>query len=156
MNINNSSPAGIRVNIIVLAFTLVSSMTVFLRLFTRLVISRMAGWEDACIVMAMVSGQYPPGTLYTKFIQVFSVALAVLTIEQVVNGLGEHTSELDKGQLDILLKVGVKQFLFAYRGNSAYTMAQSASSFILWRIQLTSKLVFLGKCLGLQSHSYHD
>lgn len=55
MNVTNSNPAGIRVNIIVLTFTLVSSLVVFLRLFTRLVISKNAGLEDACIVLAMVS-----------------------------------------------------------------------------------------------------
>ena len=55
MNTDNATPAGIRVNIIVLAFTLVSALVVFLRLFTRLVISRNAGLEDGCIVLAMVS-----------------------------------------------------------------------------------------------------
>ena len=55
MDQDNSTPAGVRVNTIVLAFTLVSGMIVFLRLFTRLVISRSAGLEDLCIVIAMVS-----------------------------------------------------------------------------------------------------
>jgi hypothetical protein len=55
MDLDSSTPAGTRVNIIVLAFTLVSGLIVFLRLFTRLVISKGAGLEDACIVFAMVS-----------------------------------------------------------------------------------------------------
>ncbi|USP80948.1 uncharacterized protein yc1106_08222 [Curvularia clavata] len=88
MNADNSTPAGIRVNIIVLAFTLVSGLVVFLRLFTRLVISKNAGLEDACIVLAMI----------------FSLALTVLITEQVMNGLGEHSSNLEKNKLDILLK----------------------------------------------------
>ncbi|KAJ6279424.1 hypothetical protein J3E71DRAFT_222558 [Bipolaris maydis] len=88
MDITNSTPAGIRVNIIVLAFTLVSSLVVFLRLFTRLVISKMAGWEDAFIVLA----------------KVFSVGLTVLTTEQVMNGLGNHSLGLSNSELDILLK----------------------------------------------------
>jgi hypothetical protein len=50
-----ASPAGTRVTSIVLAFTLVAGTIVFLRLFTRLVLTRVAGFEDACIVLAMVS-----------------------------------------------------------------------------------------------------
>jgi hypothetical protein len=55
MDRHSITPAGTRVNIIVLAFTLVAGLVVFLRLFTRLVISKGAGLEDACIVFAMVS-----------------------------------------------------------------------------------------------------
>jgi hypothetical protein len=55
MNAQNATPAGLRVNTIVLAFTLVSGMVVFLRMFTRLVISKGAGFEDVCIAFAMVS-----------------------------------------------------------------------------------------------------
>jgi hypothetical protein len=55
MNAQNATPAGLRVNTIVLAFTLVSGMVVFLRMFTRLVISKGAGFEDVCIGFAMVS-----------------------------------------------------------------------------------------------------
>lgn len=50
-----STPAGVRVNTIVLAFTLVTGMVVFLRMFTRLVLTKSAGFEDACIALAMVS-----------------------------------------------------------------------------------------------------
>lgn len=60
MNAINSTPAGTRVNIIVLAFTLVSGMVVFLRLFTRLVISKKAGQEDTYIVLAMVNDSHLP------------------------------------------------------------------------------------------------
>jgi hypothetical protein len=51
---DNASPAGIRANTIVLAFTLVAGTVVFLRLFTRLVLTRGAGFEDVCIGFAMV------------------------------------------------------------------------------------------------------
>ncbi|RMZ71280.1 pth11-like integral membrane [Pyrenophora seminiperda CCB06] len=63
-------------------------MTVFLRLFTRLVISRSAGLEDLCIVIAMV----------------LSIALSIQTAAQVMNGLGRHADNLDPSQLDIILK----------------------------------------------------
>jgi hypothetical protein len=52
---HNISPAGIQVNTIVLTFTLVAGLVVFLRLFTRLVLRKTGGLEDACIVFAMVS-----------------------------------------------------------------------------------------------------
>lgn len=52
--LDNASPAGVRVNTIVLAFTLVAGTVVFLRLFTRLVLTKGAGLEDACIAAAMV------------------------------------------------------------------------------------------------------
>ena len=48
------SPAGTRVNTIVLAFTLVAGMVVFLRVFTRFALTRGAGLEDASIALAMV------------------------------------------------------------------------------------------------------
>lgn len=51
---DNASPAGIRVNTIVLAFTLVAGTVVFLRIFTRLVLTKGAGFEDVCIAFAMV------------------------------------------------------------------------------------------------------
>jgi hypothetical protein len=55
MNAQNATPAGLRVNTIVLAFTLVSGMTVFLRMFSRIIILKSAGFEDVCIGFAMVS-----------------------------------------------------------------------------------------------------
>jgi hypothetical protein len=55
---DTATPAGLRVNTIVLAFTLVSGIIVFLRMFTRLVISKGAGFEDVCIVLAMVSNPW--------------------------------------------------------------------------------------------------
>jgi ABC-type uncharacterized transport system ATPase component len=38
-------------------------------------------------------------------LQVLAIALAVLTAEQVMNGLGEHSSKLDPRELDTVLKV---------------------------------------------------
>jgi hypothetical protein len=49
------SPANV-VNAVVLVFTLISGLTVFLRLFMRGVLLRKAGFEDAWIMLAMVSG----------------------------------------------------------------------------------------------------
>jgi hypothetical protein len=53
-----ASPAGDRVNAVVLSFTLVSGTLVFSRLFTRAVLIRKAGFEDVCIALAMVSGDH--------------------------------------------------------------------------------------------------
>lgn len=64
MNVTNTSPAGTRVDIIVLTFTVISAMVVFLRIFTRLVISKRAGFEDACIGLAMVSQPCLPTRLF--------------------------------------------------------------------------------------------
>jgi hypothetical protein len=50
-----AAPDGIRVNTITLAFTLVAGTIVFLRLFTRFVLTKNAGYEDALIAIAMVS-----------------------------------------------------------------------------------------------------
>jgi hypothetical protein len=50
-----AAPDGIRVNTITLAFTLVAGTIVFLRLFTRFVLTKGAGFEDALIAIAMVS-----------------------------------------------------------------------------------------------------
>ena len=50
-----ASPAGNRVNAVVLIFTLISGLTVFCRLFTRIFVIRNAGLEDALIAFAMVS-----------------------------------------------------------------------------------------------------
>ncbi|KAH7392522.1 hypothetical protein BKA66DRAFT_510100 [Pyrenochaeta sp. MPI-SDFR-AT-0127] len=83
-----ASSAGVRVNTIALTFTLVAGMIVFLRIFTRLVLTRSAGFEDACILLAMA----------------LSIALAVMTSEQVLHGLGKHSSRLTAKELDILLK----------------------------------------------------
>ncbi|KAF3008694.1 hypothetical protein E8E13_009437 [Curvularia kusanoi] len=87
--LENASPAGIRVNTIVLAFTLVAGTIVFLRLFTRLVLTKGAGFEDVCIAFAMVS----------------SIGLAVVTSEQVMHGLGQHMYELDADDITITLKM---------------------------------------------------
>ena len=57
--LDNALPAGIRVNTIVLAFTLIAGTVVFLRLFTRLVLTKGAGLEDVCIATAMVCWSLP-------------------------------------------------------------------------------------------------
>ncbi|CAO2650904.1 Nn.00g092010.m01.CDS01 [Neocucurbitaria sp. VM-36] len=88
MDSSMASSAGIRLNTIVLAFTLVAGMVVFLRLFTRLVLTRAAGFEDACIVLAMA----------------LSIALTVLESEQVMHGLGNHSSRLTAIELNLFLK----------------------------------------------------
>jgi hypothetical protein len=38
-------------------------------------------------------------------LQVLAIALAVLTAEQVMNGLGAHSSKLEPSELDTVLKV---------------------------------------------------
>jgi hypothetical protein len=47
-------PIGTRVTKTVLTFTIVTGIVVFLRLFTRMVLNKMSGFEDACVVLAMV------------------------------------------------------------------------------------------------------
>jgi hypothetical protein len=48
------SPIGSRVNTVVLAFTVVAGLVVSLRLFTRLFLTKVSGFEDVWIVLAMV------------------------------------------------------------------------------------------------------
>lgn len=50
-----ASPAGTRVNSIVLALTVVAGLVVSLRMFARLLLTRLSGLEDLWIVLAMVS-----------------------------------------------------------------------------------------------------
>jgi hypothetical protein len=74
--LDNASPAGIRVNTIVLAFTLVAGTVVFLRLFTRLVLTKGAGFEDVCIAFAMVcytSNDSVGVTDYSRYYQLDSL-----------------------------------------------------------------------------------
>jgi hypothetical protein len=59
-----AAPDGIRVNTITLAFTLVAGTVVFLRLFTRFVLTKGAGFEDALIAIAMVSKPLSTFLLY--------------------------------------------------------------------------------------------
>ncbi|KAJ4994500.1 hypothetical protein SVAN01_00329 [Stagonosporopsis vannaccii] len=87
--LENASPAGIRVNTIVLAFTLVAGTVVFLRLFTRLVLTKGAGFEDVCIAFAMV----------------LSIGLAVITSEEVMHGLGKHVYDLSADDVTVALKM---------------------------------------------------
>ncbi|KAH7075445.1 hypothetical protein BKA63DRAFT_297331 [Paraphoma chrysanthemicola] len=88
INDHNTSPAGIQVNTVVLTFTLVAGLVVFLRLFTRLLLSRMVGLEDLCICIAMT----------------LSLVLTVKTSEQVMHGLGRPQSELSKDERLTFLK----------------------------------------------------
>ncbi|KAF1938894.1 hypothetical protein EJ02DRAFT_270253 [Clathrospora elynae] len=88
MDSHVATPAGTRVNSIVLSFTLIAGVIVFLRMFTRLVLTKRAGLEDVCIVFSMVS----------------SIALAIVTSQQVMHGLGMHSSNLTSNELDALLK----------------------------------------------------
>ncbi|KAF2659451.1 hypothetical protein K491DRAFT_564001, partial [Lophiostoma macrostomum CBS 122681] len=73
-----STTAGTRVNALVLTFTLISGVVVFLRLFTRTAVLRHIGLEDVCITLAMA----------------FSVGLTVAIAVQVRNGMGRHFNEL--------------------------------------------------------------
>jgi hypothetical protein len=49
-----ASSAGTRVNTIVLAFTAIAGIFVFLRLFARFILTRVSGFDDVCIILAMV------------------------------------------------------------------------------------------------------
>lgn len=55
----DTSPAGTRVNSIVLAFTVVAGLVVSLRMFARLLLTKVTGLEDLWIVLAMVSSIVP-------------------------------------------------------------------------------------------------
>ncbi|KAF2005282.1 hypothetical protein P154DRAFT_425083 [Amniculicola lignicola CBS 123094] len=70
------SPAGNRVNAVLLSFTALSGSVVFLRLCNRIAFSRNAGFEDACIAFAMAC----------------SIGLTITIFEQVRNGLGWHNT----------------------------------------------------------------
>lgn len=59
----------------------------------------------------------------------FSVALTVLTTEQVMHGLGQHSSQLDKKDLNILLKVGFSiSFRLSVPSASAFRVVCGLSS----------------------------
>ncbi|KAH7399125.1 hypothetical protein DE146DRAFT_523894 [Phaeosphaeria sp. MPI-PUGE-AT-0046c] len=75
----DASPAGTRVNSIVLAFTVVAGLVVSLRMFARILLKRVSGFEDLWIVLAMG----------------LSIGLAATVSSQAMNGLGKHMSELD-------------------------------------------------------------
>ncbi|KAH8708581.1 hypothetical protein GQ44DRAFT_627624 [Phaeosphaeriaceae sp. PMI808] len=83
-----ATPAGTRVTTIALAFTLVAGMVVFLRLFARLLLTRVAGFEDAGMVFAMV----------------LSIGLTVMTSEQVFHGLGRHSTQLNANERVVSLR----------------------------------------------------
>jgi len=78
-----ASPAGNRVNALILPFTLLSGTVVFFRLFTRFFILRNAGREDLCISLAML----------------FSLGLTVAISVQVQNGMGKHLIDLTPAEM---------------------------------------------------------
>ncbi|KAF2865328.1 hypothetical protein BDV95DRAFT_507298 [Massariosphaeria phaeospora] len=83
-----ASPAGLRVNAVVVAFTVIAGGTVFLRLLTRGVLLRNIGIEDACIWLAMS----------------LSIGLAVMIGLQVRSGLGRHIDQLSDADMTVTLK----------------------------------------------------
>ncbi|KAJ4297853.1 hypothetical protein N0V90_005752 [Kalmusia sp. IMI 367209] len=87
----SSSPAGMAqtmLNTVVLVFTLIAGLIVFLRLFTRGLLLRKAGAEDAWISFAMI----------------LSIGLTVTIALQVQNGLGKHIQELTAAMMVDSLK----------------------------------------------------
>ncbi|KAF2199329.1 hypothetical protein GQ43DRAFT_433488 [Delitschia confertaspora ATCC 74209] len=60
------------------AFTVVAGAVVFLRLFTRVIVIRNAGFEDLCIAVSMAS----------------AIGLTISICEQERNGMGQHISTL--------------------------------------------------------------
>lgn len=85
-----------RINTVVLVFTLVSGLVVFLRLFTRFVLSKAAGLEDACIAIAMVSvfPSHPDNTYLSSEDTVWSFGRDRCSTSDAWNG----TTLFDVGQ----------------------------------------------------------
>jgi hypothetical protein len=54
-----TSPTGTQVNTVVLAFTVVAGLVVTLRLFARVILTSLFGFEDAFVIIAMVSTTDP-------------------------------------------------------------------------------------------------
>jgi hypothetical protein len=54
-DLHEASPAGTRTNTVVLAFNVIAGLVVTLRLFGRMIPTRLSGLEDVWIVIAMVS-----------------------------------------------------------------------------------------------------
>jgi hypothetical protein len=54
-DLHEASPVGTRTNTVVLAFTVIAGLVVTLRLFGRMIPTRLSGLEDVWIVIAMVS-----------------------------------------------------------------------------------------------------
>jgi hypothetical protein len=52
---HEASPVGTRTNTVILAFTVVAGLVVTLRIFGRLIPTRLSGLEDVWIVAALVS-----------------------------------------------------------------------------------------------------
>lgn len=98
-----SSPAGpaqTMLNTVVLVFTLLAGLIVFLRLFTRGLLLHKAGAEDVWISFAMVGYQYYLEALaMTHIFQVLSVGLTVAIALQISNGLGMHLQDLSPAMM---------------------------------------------------------
>lgn len=76
----HASPAALRA--VTIAFTVVSAVFVLMRLCTRFILSRNAGWDDLFIIGAMV----------------LSVGLSVCTWMEVKFGFGRHADTLSAAQ----------------------------------------------------------
>ncbi|KAF1962869.1 hypothetical protein CC80DRAFT_99403 [Byssothecium circinans] len=75
--------SGWLANTVVLVFTLVAGLVVFLRLVTRGFMLRVAGFED----------------VYSTFAMVASIGLTVTIGLQIQNGMGQHIADLTKEQM---------------------------------------------------------
>jgi hypothetical protein len=109
MGSQGSTPAGTRVTGIVLAFTLIAGTVVCLRMYTRLVLTRVTGFEDVCIFLAMVRRTCRSMISLTNNEQALSISLTVMTTGQVENGLGKHDWQLEPSQHLESLKVTQKR-----------------------------------------------
>jgi hypothetical protein len=60
--VHTASAAGSRVTTVVLAFTVIAGIVVFLRLFARMILHRLSGLEDACILVCFPRNITPSST----------------------------------------------------------------------------------------------
>lgn len=81
-------------NTIVLVFTLIAGLIMFLRLCFRGLLLHKAGAEDAWISLAMVSVSVHLNKQIANAIQILSIGLTITIALQVQNGLGKHIQEL--------------------------------------------------------------
>lgn len=93
-------------NTVVLVFTLLAGLVVFLRLFTRGLVLHKAGAEDAWITFAMVSSSTSfMACMLNTSSQILSIGLTVTIALQVSNGLGMHIRDLTPAMMTNSLKV---------------------------------------------------
>lgn len=87
-------------NTVVLVFTLLAGLVVFLRLFTKGLVVHKSGAEDVWISFAMVSFQpYPEALTTSHFFQILSIGLTVAIALQISNGLGMHIQDLSPAMM---------------------------------------------------------